>query len=260
MNPTSVAKRVLRPALGLNAIAVGKLLSGGPRAFVQACEQSFRVVRDSAPSPFEIPVIQLDEILGDRHPRIEMAVTRREDGTLPFDQLVTLLAIVVAEQPKAVLEIGTFMGHTTRHIAEAVDTVVVHTVDLPQDASAGSMSAGTIPKDDFHLISRRVVGREFRGLACGSRIRQHFADTATWDFRNAESANLFFIDGSHTYEYAKNDSEKCYALCGGRGVFLWHDCDPTHPGVMRALTEWRQLGRDVRRIAGTTIAYWKSVA
>ena len=73
----------------------------------------------------------------------------------------------------------------------------------------------------------------------------------------AEHATFFFIDGSHTYDYAKHDSEECYRLCAGHGVFLWHDCDPMHPGVERLIAEWRSLGRDVRRVAATTLAYWK---
>src|SRR5215467_10856682 len=51
------------------------------------------------------------------------------------------------------------------------------------------------------LLRRRVVGREFKGHECASRIRQHFADTASWDFREAGQPTFFFIDGTHTYEY-----------------------------------------------------------
>lgn len=178
---------------------------------------------------------------------------------LPSDQLMALLAILVAESPNEVLEIGTFMGHTTRQMAENLPQAIVHSVDLPEDFSEEEDSETNIPKDDFHLIRRRIVGREFKGLACEKQIKQHFADTAKWDFSKAGRSTFFFIDGSHTYEYCKNDSEKCLALCEGRGVFLWHDCDSAHPGVVKLLSEWRGLGRDVRLIRGTPIAYWKSV-
>ena len=178
---------------------------------------------------------------------------------LPTDQLTALLAILVAEQPAEVLEIGTFMGHTTRHMAESLEGATIHTVDLPEEYTPDASNDVALPKDDFHLIGSRVVGREFKSLPIGRRIRQHFGDTATWDFSEAGHPTFFFIDGSHTYEYAKHDSEQCYAVCGGRGVFLWHDCDEPHPGVQRLVSEWRSMGRDVRRITGTPIAYWKSV-
>ena len=102
-----------------------------------------------------------------------------------------------------------------------------------------------------------TVGREFKNQPCARRIRQHFGDTATWNFRDAGQPTFFFIDGSHTYEYCKNDSERCLSIAGPGAVFLWHDCDDTHPGVVRFVCEWRAMGRDVRRIAGTPIAYWK---
>jgi len=251
-------KRILRAALGANAAALPYLARGKPRRFAQACVRAFRAARDEpVRSTYDIPTISLGEVLGARRPRISFSMARHEDGMLPVDQLVALLAILVAEQPTEVLEIGTFMGHTTRQMAEALESATIHTVDLPESFSVGDQVDGALPKDDFHLIERRVVGREFKGLAIAGRIRQHFADTATWSFSEAGSATFYFIDGAHTYEYAKHDSEQCYELCGGRGVFLWHDCDSTHPGVERLLTEWREMGRDVRRIAGTTLAHWK---
>ena len=179
---------------------------------------------------------------------------------LPSDQAMALLAILIAEAPNEVLEIGTYMGHTTRLMAENLESATIHTVDLPEAFSHDNRAAdpSSLVKDDFHLIARRVVGREYRTRAAAKRIRQHFADTATWDFREAGCPTFFFIDGSHTYEYCKNDSEKCFELCAGRGVFLWHDCDKNHPGVRRLIREWRAEGRDIKVISDTSLAYWKS--
>ncbi len=183
---------------------------------------------------------------------------RSEDGILPSEHAMALLSVLAAEVPSEVLEIGTYMGHTTRQMAENLGTAIIHTVDLPQNFSVEHDPEQNFPKEDIDLIARRVVGREFNGHPCASRIKQHFADTASWDFHEAGRPTFFFIDGTHTYEYCKNDSEKCFELCGGRGVFLWHDCNDTHPGVVRFISEWRSQGKDIKRIAGTSIAYWKS--
>ncbi len=207
-----------------------------------------------------VPNMDLGVILGDRRPVVQMPVLRYEDGMLPSDQALVLLSILVAEAPSQVLEIGTYMGHTTRLMAENLPHAVIHTVDLPESFTAENDPESRLPKDDYHLIARRTVGREFRGQECAARIRQHFADTASWDFQGVGEPTFFFIDGSHTYEYCRSDSERCLKLCGGNGVFLWHDCDAIHPGVIRFLAEWRALGRDVRRITGTPIAYWKGSA
>lgn len=205
-----------------------------------------------------IPEIRVDEILGARKVEIKLKVQHYEDGMMPSREAMVLLSILVADQPREVLEIGTFMGHTTRAMAENLEAAIIHTVDLPPDFSAAQNSQGEPPKDDFHLIAKRVPGREFKGLPVEQRIRQHFGDTAVLDFKTIGKPTFFFIDGSHTYEYCKLDSEKCFQICHGTGTFLWHDCDPSHPGVLQFILEWRKLGRNITRIEGTSIAYWKS--
>ena len=200
----------------------------------------------------------LDDALGSQKLSVRLPVQAYEDGMLPPEQALILSSLLVAESPKVVLEIGTFMGHTAKLMAMNLPDALIHTVDLPLDYSPGSDPVSGLVKDDFHLIAKRRVGREFLGTEYQSRIRQHFADTGSWDFRVAEGATFFFIDGAHTYEYCKSDSEKCFALCGGRGVFVWHDCDDTHPGVVRLIREWRRLGRNVVRIENTPLAYWKA--
>ena len=227
---------------------------------MRSCGLSYVAARDTPTDALaRIPEVDLEEILGTRQPAIAMTVMPYENGILPNYDLMALLSILVAESPREVLEIGTFMGHTTRQMAENLPTGKFHTVDLPEDFSPTRDPDQKLPKDDLHLIERRVVGREYKGRPCANRITQHFADTANWNFAEAGQPTFFFIDGAHTYEYCLSDSEKCFQLAGGRGVFLWHDCDDGHPGVLQSLNEWRSRGRDIKRITGTCIAYWKSV-
>ena len=108
------------------------------------------------------------------------------------------------------------------------------------------------------MIAARQPGKTFIDTPEETRIRQHYGDTSTWNFNQAAGATWFFIDGSHTYYYCRNDSEKCFELCQGKGVFLWHDCDFSHPGVIQFIKDWRKQGRDIVLIEGTTLAYWCS--
>lgn len=233
-------------------------LKHGVRTWARTCALNFRLSsRRLNPWVELIPETPLSVILGQRSPKINLVVSEYRDGMLPYNQSLALLSIAVAELPSSVLEVGTFMGHTTRQLAENLPNALVHTVDLPTEVSQDLLSHSAIPKDDFHLIEKRKVGAEYVGTPEAERIRQHFADTATWDFEPGRDAGLFFIDGSHTYEYCKNDSEKCLAVSKPGSVFVWHDCDPSHPGVAKCLVEWRRLNRDVRRIEGTPLAYWK---
>jgi hypothetical protein len=118
-----------------------------------------------------------------------------------------------------------------------------------------------MPKDDFHLITSRRVGVEYRSDPSISNVVQHFGDTATWDFGIAEGATFYYIDGAHTYEYARNDTEKALAAARGRAATLmWHDCDRWHPGVARWIAEMATTGYPVKRIAGTRLAIMDTTA
>jgi O-methyltransferase len=261
-----MVKKNLQFLLGLNGASIIRGLRLGLPEFVNGCFASLgaahplqdRILNQNQKELESIPEISLGEILGSRKNLIKLNVQRYEEGMLPFHEATVLLSILKAENPKEVLEIGTFMGHTTRAMAENLPDAIIHTADLPPDFSAENDSKDLPGKDDFHLIGRRMVGREFKGQAVEAGIRQHFGDTAKMNFEEFGRPTFFFIDGSHTYEYCRQDSEKCFGLCGGAATFLWHDCDAFHPGVMRFISEWRSLGRRIVRIEGTSLAYWKN--
>ena len=175
-------------------------------------------------------------------------------GAMPWIDLVALLTVVHDRQPKCMFEIGTYFGYTTRVLALNFPATTIHTIDLPESFDLSTDTTG-IPKDDFHLINDRRVGEAFRSDAAIGNVVQHFGDTANWDFEKVKDATLFFIDGSHTYEYIRNDTEKCLALCKDRrATFLWHDCDVGHPGVLRYLAELVEAQFPIRRIVDTHLA------
>lgn len=50
--------------------------------------------------------------------------------------------------------------------------------------------------------------------------------------------NVIFIDGDHSYEGCKADIDNWYPQMVKNGVMLFHDCDSTSPGVVRAVEEF----------------------
>ena len=258
--------RYLEALQGLNFAALRRGFQEGPRAVGRASRAACMAALPVADSQqahvceqtSQIPVVPLDDLLGDRKCEIKLRVMKYEDGMTPYHDSLALLSLLVAENPSEVLEIGTYMGHTARAMAENLETATIHTIDLPADFSGEQAIGEVLPKNDFHLIARRDVGREFKGQPCEIRIVQHLGDTAVMDFSRVGRPTFFFIDGSHTYEYCKNDSEKCLSLCPKGGTFLWHDCYEGQPGVIKLLSEWRAYGRNISRVQGTGLAYWKS--
>ena len=200
-----------------------------------------------------LPEIYIQQIVGNSIiESVDLFPLAYEDGALPDREATQLLALLLYANPRAVLEIGTFFGATTVRMAHQLPNAIIHTVDLP---FAGQFDQNPL-LTDFHLINRRSVGREFLKRPNFTNIRQHFADTMTFDFQLAKNAEFFFIDGSHSYNYVKNDSDKCFELCNGSGFFVWHDAAPSHPSVLKLLEDWRYLlGRNIFRLSYTALAF-----
>ena len=241
---------------GLNAASVIRLARFGPG---DMASRSLLAFIAAAPMENEdlsaIPVTEMAELMEGPQRSMTIGSMSGVDGAMPTRDAIAMLAIATAANPKTVLEIGTFIGRTTALLAQNLPAATIHTIDLPPDFDPGTDPDTRLKKDDFHLISTRKVGICFRDTPIASRIVQHYGDTGSWDFGRAAGAELFFIDGSHTYDYVRNDTERCRELCGGRGTFIWHDCDSNHPAIARYLHEELRKGHPIRRAAGTSAAF-----
>lgn len=244
-------KKIIKIILGANLISLPTLFKSKISDVMDSCSDAFTIVHMTDTKALAtIPIVTMKDLLGGIEPEIKLSYTPPKNGRLPIDQLIVLLALLVKNNPKKIIEIGTYFGHTTLAMSEN-STAAIHTVDLPEDF-LDTDDKEEIPKDDFHLISGRITGKEFRGK--NKNITQHFGDTAAFNFAKIFDADFIFIDGSHTYEYVKNDTEKCMSVTR-KATFLWHDCDFGHPGIVRYLSELRATGLDVKRIADTPLGY-----
>jgi hypothetical protein len=249
-----------RALLTLNVAGIIRAVRCGPIDATRRLSQSFFLVDPfgdpeaaGARAAFKsIPHVSLSEVLRTK-PLIRVVGSYEHvDGSLTWGDIRSLISIAVDRAPKSVFEIGTFNGYTTRLLAANLPSATIHTIDLPEDLA--DVNSGSIPKDDIHLIQRRTVGAEYLADQAIGNVVQHFGDTATFDFASLGPVELFFIDGSHTYEYVRNDTLKALEIAAPGSTFLWHDCDPTHPGVVRWLAEMVSNGRKVRRIDGSNVA------
>ena len=238
-------RTLVKRLMSLNLNALVQFVRLGPKGAWRKLANSHAVAL--------IPEVTLAELVSGRPTITIDSMYSYFDGSLHWFDIVPLLAVLVNRAPKAVLEIGTLNGHTTRLLALNLPKSTIHTIDLPPGFGSEA-DASSLKKDDLHLIMSRKVGDEYRSDPSISNVVQHFGDTATWDFGNAQAATFFFIDGSHTYDYVRNDTEKALAVCRGQhATFVWHDCDAAHPGVVRWLRDMIAAGYPVKRIAGTNL-------
>jgi predicted O-methyltransferase YrrM len=202
-----------------------------------------------------LPVARLFDLITSR-PDVRLQLIGYQDGNVRPVELLTIAAIVSEQKPLCVLEVGTFNGHTTLHMALNSPTdAKIYTLDLPYEPS---QTPRAVQIEDLKYVrSSDRQRRAYVGTPAFAKIHQLFGDSATFNFREAmggEPVNLAFIDGSHSYKYVQNDTEKVLSIMAPGGIILWHDYDFRWPGVCQYLNE---LGSSLalRRIEDTTIVY-----
>lgn len=173
----------------------------------------------------------------DIHKTIKLQNFIARDGNVSYFELMAIASIIATHKPKHLLEIGTFDGNTTVQMAlNSPLDAVIHTIDLPLENSAT-----TIPslKNDLKFIHDQDKQiKKYRGVE--RTITQHFGDSTTYDFNEFGLIEFCFIDGGHSYECVKSDTEKTLKILAPNGVIVWHDFTPNWPGIYRYLNELSQ--------------------
>jgi predicted O-methyltransferase YrrM len=195
-----------------------------------------------------VPVTSVVPTIADADVRLSRFLSRHTDGAPTVLELTILCGLVHQLRARRVLEIGTFDGGTTLNLAENVsDDGMVTTVDLPPDWRSGN--AG---HDPGNVPAASMVGQKFRAAPSAKRIRQVFGDSARLDWRELGGPfDLIFIDGSHEYEYVRQDTANALRVIRPGGLILWHDYGIIE-GVSRAVDD-AAVARCV--LLGTSLAF-----
>ncbi len=186
---------------------------------------------------------------------VQLVQPRCNNGNVSATELLVIAALVARRSPQVCFEVGTFDGNTTLQLAanSAKDGLVL-TLDLPVDTPLPRQ----IAEGDGQFIKSVVrEQRRYRDTAWARKIIELFGDSMTFDFKAAVGdtfLDLAFVDGSHSYEYVKNDTERLLPCLAKDGVLIWHDYCRSWPGVVSYLN---QLGRSLplKHVAGTSIVY-----
>ena len=129
-------------------------------------------------------------------------------------------------QPAKVLEIGTFKGYMTFHIARNTPPECrIWTMDLPRHLLDGI-------KDDMYswdaglaAMDASNVGEEWQGRPESSKITQLWGDSLHFDFSGHGPFDLIYVDGSHAEPWVDKDTENAFRLLSPTGAILWDDCN-----------------------------------
>lgn len=149
--------------------------------------------------------------------------------------ILSLCILCRALDAKNIFEIGTFHGYTTLHLAiNSADDAKICTLDLGADAH----SSLDVTKIDQQVIQERDDYCCFLGHPASAKIQRLYGDSANFDFSPfAGKVDLFFIDGAHSYEYVKSDTQNALKCCHPGSAIAWHDYGRAQFGVTRYLNE-----------------------
>ena len=245
--------------LGSN-LASSRLLSE-PRTFLYYASEALFLL-DAVRQRRGLPERNVAELFGAPE-EIPIMLDGRSDApwfgpvTSYLADLVALCQLARLVQPRVIFEIGTFHGYSTLHLAlNAPPDAVVYSLDLPPDNPELSLEA-TIMDVAIAREGAATSTFAFSGRDVASRIHLLHGDSAAFDFTPWHGGvDLFFIDGAHSYDYVRSDSERALACVRPGGVIAWHDFGRSGVnGVGRYVRELRRKGFDIVAVPGGSLAY-----
>jgi len=178
------------------------------------------------------PAIDYTSILGDSF-RLTVQTFPGIGASVTLTEAAALAAMIKWSNAKAVFEFGTYKGVSTTQIAlNLPDDGMVYTLDLPADHPVA------IEYSKLESSSMKIVVPD----DLSHKVKYLKADSAEFDttpFRG--KMDLVFVDGYHSFEYVKNDTEKGLEMLRPGGIIAWHDCEPGRPEVVRYLKSFTPL-------------------
>lgn len=243
-------KRVIYP------LTLGALQSNGREQLLRLYNASENHQKSSfnlPEDPYIIPKTDILEII-DRHEATYSGVNECGFGHITEFELKVICELVLKYKPLRIFEIGTFQGRTTLNMALNAPNAQIFTLDLP--STELDRTRMPVEEGERLYIDKTVSGERFLNHPAKKQIVQLLGDSANFDFSPYyNSIDLTFIDGSHAYEYVRNDTEEALRLTRKGGLIIWHDYT-NWIGVEKGLNEYfrsRKEFQTMQHIGGTSI-------
>lgn len=170
-----------------------------------------------------IPVVSRESLVP-WDPPVQILEPIETGGNVSLYELFCINQLAVKHCPRAIWEIGTFDGRTTLNLAaNSPENALVYTLDLPREMI--NDTALSILSGERHYVEKESSGKRFKNHPSSEKIVQKYGDSATFDFSSfAGAMDMVFIDGSHAYDYVRNDTDIAIKLIkSSGGIILWHD-------------------------------------
>ncbi|MFT4283125.1 MAG: class I SAM-dependent methyltransferase [Candidatus Woesearchaeota archaeon] len=151
-----------------------------------------------------------------------------------------ICALAKKNNPKRILEIGTFHGSTTVNLANNTsDDAKIITIDLRKN------------------VERKNVGKFIKKHALNKKITQKYADDKNFNLKNLGFFDFIYIDGDHSYEGVKKDTVNALEIIS-KGILVWDDYNPkshkrTMEGILDGKKKKKPVIKKLYKIKGTKL-------
>lgn len=154
----------------------------------------------------------------------------------PLVDVVVLAKCAIGFESARILELGSYLGHTAKLLAENTKpNVKITTLDEYADH-----------------------GTAYRGTSLENKIDRRIGKVSLEHFNTDEKYDLIFVDANHHFNPVLNDTEVAFRLLSERGVVVWHDYQQTNhfgksnqvPEALKVLSSYVPI----ISIAGTWLA------
>lgn len=206
-----------------------------------------------------LPAVSLDELgVAKDHSfelvsdRINMPSEFRPE--FDHDDLVPMLQLIKASNPKVILELGTAYGTTTANILMNHDCKV-YTVNALPEQIEGEITTFALTKEE--------IGEVYRKYGLEGKVEQIYANTLELDlspYMGEERAQFAIIDACHDTDFVINDFNKVKPFLDKDAIVLFHDTHPSQKGHLRgsyqACLKLRGKGFNVKHLEDTWWGVW----
>lgn len=213
----------------LGANAASAVLARHPAGLVSYATHAISLL-DSIRQNRGLPERNILDVLPGAAPAVPITLVGRQEGVWLGSigsflvDLVGLCILCKATRPRTVFEIGTLNGYSALHLAlNSPDDSTVYTLDLPTGAARPSLRVTL--SDISHADRGAATTRYwFSNTEVEPKIRTLHGDSAAFDFGPWHGkVDLFFIDGAHSYDYVRSDTENALRCLRPGGAIAWHD-------------------------------------
>lgn len=181
----------------------------------------------------------------------------RVEGYIDDHQRSIIAALVGALGAQTFFEIGTSLGRTAWTVAHHNPELQIWTLDVAPAESVDHTALELGADDRAYFRPPDRCGEAFKGTAESGRITQLWGDSATFDYAPyAGRMDFVYVDGAHSYDYVRSDSQRALELLSPRGTIVWDDY-VTGPGVYQYLGELApSLGEPIYHLIDTRMAIY----